>query len=82
VVPSKKNTGEFVVYKPAIRNAAGVWKTNYEFDNSSELLLYMKELALKAVSEYDVTQVFGDIEDMDIDAELSKAIEGMEGVAS
>lgn len=40
-------------------------------------------LALKAVNEYDDTsQVFGDVEHMDIDAELSKAIEEMEGKAS
>lgn len=83
VVPSKRNEGEYVVYKPAILNANGDWKTNYEYDNSSELLGFLKELALKAVDEYDdASDVFGDIEHMDIDAELSKAIEEMEGKAS
>lgn len=82
VVPSKKKQGELVVYKPAILNANGDWKTNYDYESSSELWLYLKELALKAVSDYDVTDVFGDIEHMDIDAELSKAIEGLEGKAS
>ena len=82
VVPSKKNEGEFLVYKPAIRTINDNYKSNYEYDNSSELWLYLKELALKAVNEYDVTDVFGDIEHMDIDAELTKAIDGMEGKAS
>lgn len=83
VVPSKHKQGEHVVYKPAILNANGEWKTNYEYDNSSELLLFLKELALKAVDEYDdASEVFEDIENMDIDAELSKAIDEMEGKAS
>lgn len=80
VIPSKLNEGEYVVYKPAILNANGDWKTNYEYDNSSELLLFLKELALKAVDEYDdASQVFEDIEHMDIEAELGKAIDEMEG---
>lgn len=80
VIPSKLNEGEYVVYKPAILSASGHWKTNYEYDNSSELLLYLKELALKAVDEYeDTPQVIEDIEHMDIDTELSKAIDDWEG---
>lgn len=83
VIQSKKNSGELVVYKPAILNANREWKTNYDYENSCELWLYLQELALKAVNEYDdASQVFGDIEHMDIDAELSKAIEEMGGKAS
>lgn len=80
VTPSRYNDDEYVVYKPAILNKNDEWKTNYEYDNSSELLLFLKELALKAVNEYDDTsEVFDDIENMDIDAELGKAIDEMEG---
>ena len=80
VIPSKLQEGEYVVYKPAILNANGDWKTNYEYDNSSELLQFLKELALKAVDEYDnASQAFEDIEHMDIEAELGKAIDEMEG---
>jgi hypothetical protein len=80
IVPSKKNAGELLFYKPAILNANGDWKTNYEYDNSSELFQYLKELALKAVDEYDdASEVFEDIEGMDIEAELGKAIDEMEG---
>jgi hypothetical protein len=43
----------------------------------------LKELALKAVGEYDdASQVFDDIENVDINAELSKAIDEWEGKAS
>lgn len=79
VVPSKKDYGELLVYKPAILNANGAYKSNYEYDNSSELWLFIKELALKAVNEYDdASEVFEDIESMDINAELSKAIDDWE----
>lgn len=67
VVPSRKVEGTFVVYKPAIRNARGDWKTNYEYENSSDLFLYLKELALKAVNEYNASQDFDD-EPIDLDA--------------
>ncbi|HKR82244.1 MAG TPA: hypothetical protein VJR27_04585 [Candidatus Saccharimonadales bacterium] len=80
VVPSKRNQGEYVVYKPAIRIGDNDYKTNYDYENSCELWLYFKELALKAVDEYDdASEVFEDIEGMDIEAELGKAIDEMEG---
>lgn len=80
VVPSKLQEGEYVVYKPAILNANGEWKTNYDYEKSCELWLYFKELALKAVDEYDdASGVFDDIESVDIGAELGKAIDEMEG---
>lgn len=80
VIPSKLQEGEYVVYKPAILNANGAWKTNYEYDNSSELLQFLKELALKAVDEYDdASEVFEDIEGIDVETELGKAIDEMEG---
>lgn len=80
VIPSKLQEGEYVVYKPAILNASGEWKTNYDYEKSCELWLYLQELALKAVDEYDdASEVFEDIESMDIEAELSKAIDEMEG---
>jgi hypothetical protein len=80
VIQSKHNQGEYVVYKPAILNADREWKTNYDYEKSCELWLYFKELALKAVDEYDdASQVFDDIESVDIGAELSKAIDEMEG---
>ena len=80
VIPSKLQEGEYVVYKPAILNADREWKTNYDYEKSCELWLYFKELALKAVDEYgDASQVFEDIEDMDIETELGKAIDEMEG---
>ncbi len=82
VVPSKKNQGEYMVYKPAILNSNGDWKTNYDYEKSSELWLYLEELAMKAANEYDATQVFGDLEHMDVDAEMRKAFEEMEGKAS
>lgn len=53
VVPSKLIEDEYVVYKPAILNANDEWKTNYDYEKSCELWLYFKELALKAVDEYD-----------------------------
>lgn len=63
VIPSKLVQDEYVVYKPAILNSNGEWKTNYEYDNTSELLAFFKELALKAVDEYDDTsEVFDDWE--------------------
>jgi len=80
VIQSKLNHGESVVYKPAILDAKGDWKTNYDYEKSCELWLYFKELALKAVDEYDdASEVFEDIEDMNIEAELGKAIDEMEG---
>ena len=80
VVPSKLIEGEYVVYKPAILNANKEWKTNYDYEKSCELWLYFKELALKAVDEYDeASEVFEDIESVDIGAELGKAIDEMEG---
>lgn len=80
VVPSKKDEGKLLVYKPAILNANKEWKTNYDYENSCELWLYLQELALKAVDEYDdASEVFEDIEGMDIEAELGKAIDEMEG---
>jgi hypothetical protein len=63
VVPSKLIEDEHVVYKPAILNAKGEWKTNYDYEKSCELWLYFKELALKAVDEYDdASDVFDDWE--------------------
>lgn len=82
VVPSRKNEGELLVYKPALRTFNDSYKSNYEYENSSELWLYLKELAMKAVNEYDATQVFGDVERMDVNAEMRKAFEEMEGKAS
>ena len=80
VIQSKLQEGEYVVYKPAILNANGEWKTNYDYEKSCELWLYIQELALKAVDEYDnASEVFEDIEGMDIEAELGKAIDEMEG---
>ena len=80
VIQSKKNSGELVVYKPAIKDANGDWKSNYDFEKSCELWLYLQELALKAVNEFDdASEVFEDIEGMDIEAELGKAIDEMEG---
>ncbi len=80
VVPSKKDEGKLLVYKPAILNADKEWKSNYDYEKSCELWLYLQELALKAVDEYnDAPEVFEDIEGMDIEAELGKAIDEMEG---
>ncbi|MCA9323673.1 hypothetical protein KC992_01070 [Candidatus Saccharibacteria bacterium] len=80
VVPSKKVEGQLLVYKPAILNANDEWKSNYDYAKSCELWLYFKELALKAVDDYDdASEVFEDVEHMDIEAELGKAIDEMEG---
>ena len=80
VVPSKKDEGKLLVYKPAILNADKEWKSNYDYEKSCELWLYLQELALKAVDEYDdASQAFEDIESVDIGAELGKAIDEMEG---
>lgn len=78
VVPSKQDEDKFVVYQPKIRALSGGWKTNYEHTKSGELLMYLKELALKAVDQYDVTN-FDDIDDIDIDKELGKAIDDLQG---
>jgi hypothetical protein len=79
VVPSKKNSGELLVYKPAILNANGAYKSNYDYENSSELWLYFKELALKAVDDYDATQVFNDepidLDSIDFEQNLSDALD-------
>lgn len=80
VVPAQRGEDKFLVYKPAIRVGVDDYKTNYDYENSSELWLYFKELALKAVDEYDdASQVFDDIDSVDIGAELGKAIDEMEG---
>jgi hypothetical protein len=75
VVPSKRNQGEYVVYKPAIR-VGDDYKTNYDYEKSCELWLYLQELALKAVDEYDDPI---DIDNIDFAAELDKAVDEMEG---
>ena len=78
VVPSKRDEGKYVVYKPAIRTLSGGFKTNYEYANSSELWQYIKEIALKAVDESEVTSI-NEIDDIDFDKELSKAIDNFQG---
>ena len=79
VIQSKHNQGESVVYKPAILNAKEEWKTNYDYEKSCELWLYFKELALKAVDEYNDTEDPIDIDNIDFAAELDKAVDEMEG---
>lgn len=77
VVPSKKEEGKYVVYKPKMCLGFNKWDTNYEFANSSELWLLIQEEALKAVDTHHITTNFDDIDAMDIDKELSKAIDDL-----
>lgn len=73
----KDPDGELWVQMPAFRIGAR-WVKPLEFSGDSQLQVLIKDAALRAVDEYNISNVFPDPEE-DIDKLLGKAIDDFNG---